>query len=192
MKDKTFTVLWRANPSALQFAHHYVAVFLLSILLIFLQYKVFHQPFALIFDAVSSGHFFNLMFDSWKIAVLSLMDLSIVFLVIYALYKILQTKLTEYILTEEQVIINSYHALGMQRDFIELYRIVDYQLHQNFIYMICHISSVLLHTRDRNLAILEIAAIKDGRNIMSLIRDQVEKMRKQKGVKEFIGGAAPR
>lgn len=69
-------------------------------------------------------------------------------------------------------------------DFVELYRVKDYQMYQSFFMRIFKIMNITLITSDRTTPIIRIFGINKS-NMLDTIRFKVEEQRKLKGVREF-------
>lgn len=70
-------------------------------------------------------------------------------------------------------------------NYIELYRIFDYEEKKNFIEAILNISTVFVHSGDKTNPILPIFGIRNGGNIIDVLRSRVESMKKIKSIHEF-------
>lgn len=70
------------------------------------------------------------------------------------------------------------------KNFLELYRVKDYEVKQSFFMRIFGVMSITLHTSDKTSPILDLVGIPKS-NIVDIIRDYVEAQRKLKGVREF-------
>lgn len=70
------------------------------------------------------------------------------------------------------------------KNFLELYRVKDYEVSQSFFMRIFSLMNITLHTSDKTSPILHIVGVPKS-NIVEIIRDKVETQRKLKGVREF-------
>ena len=107
---------------------------------------------------------------------------SLILFFIYAYY-VFYTYLTTYKITEEQLSI-TYGIFSINTDYLELYRIKDIEIKSPFLLRLIGLYNLKLYTSDISHSII----ILEGINIKNLpleIRNQVEKLRKIKGVYEI-------
>ncbi len=100
-----------------------------------------------------------------------------------AFWRFLQVRATEYMITPERLI-NTFGVLSRSREEIELYRIKDYQIKQPFIYRFFGIADIKLVTSDKTTATFTLRGIENPEYVQTLLREQVEQMRRAKGVRE--------
>lgn len=105
-------------------------------------------------------------------------------LVMYLAYKIMYIARTEYIVTSEQLILLS-GVFSHSTDYVELYRIVDYQQHQSAIQQLVGLKTVTIFSGDRNNPKVNLIGIKAKEDIVSTIRIRVEYNKRLKGVYEL-------
>lgn len=101
-----------------------------------------------------------------------------------ALARYLQTKNKVYELTSERIKI-SEGVFSKGTDTLELYRVKDLETRQPFLYRVVGIENVLLNTSDASSPSVLIHAIPRGVGLGDKIRNQVEVIRQQKGVREI-------
>lgn len=70
-------------------------------------------------------------------------------------------------------------------DTLELYRVKDIETRQTFPYRLCRIENVQLNTSDTSSPFLLIEGIPHPVGLADKIRNQVETIRPQKGVREI-------
>jgi membrane protein YdbS with pleckstrin-like domain len=70
-------------------------------------------------------------------------------------------------------------------DTLELYRVKDIETRQPFLYRLCGIENVQLNTSDTSSPFVPIEAIPHHVGLGDKIRNQVETIRQQKGVREI-------
>lgn len=75
-------------------------------------------------------------------------------------------------------------VFSTKTDFLELYRVKDYKVYQSFFMRLFKIQNIILITSDKSRKIIEIKGI-EKTNVVNIIRIQVEKQRRVKGVREF-------
>ncbi|MEY2543460.1 MAG: hypothetical protein QOE81_921 [Verrucomicrobiota bacterium] len=96
----------------------------------------------------------------------------------------LQTKCKVYELTSERVKMNE-GVFSKVTDTLELYRVKDIETRQPFLYRVCGIENVQLNTSDASSPFVLIQAIPHHVGLGDKIRNQVETVRQQKGVREI-------
>lgn len=102
----------------------------------------------------------------------------------FALWKYLITRTTSYTITADRLICEQgiFHRT---QDEIELYRIKDYTITAPLLYRWLGLADLMLVTSDKTHPMLMLKGIVDSYQIKELIRQQVEKLRVQKGVREI-------
>jgi uncharacterized membrane protein YdbT with pleckstrin-like domain len=101
-----------------------------------------------------------------------------------ALKRYLQTKNQVYELTTERLKM-SKGVLSKITDSLELYRVKDWESRQPFLYRIVGIENVQLNTSDASSPLIILRAIPAKVGLGDKIRNQVEAIRAQKGVREI-------
>lgn len=96
----------------------------------------------------------------------------------------LQTKCRVYELTSERLKM-SEGVFSKVTDTLELYRVKDIETRQPFLYRLCGIENVQLNTSDTSSPFVPIQAIPHHVGLGDKIRNQVETIRQQKGVREI-------
>src|SRR6266853_2146401 len=96
----------------------------------------------------------------------------------------LQTKCKVYELTSERMKM-SEGVFSKVMDTLELYRVKDIETQQPFVYRLCGIENVQLNTSDTSSPFVLIQAIPHRVGLGDKIRNQVEIIRQQKGVREI-------
>ena len=96
----------------------------------------------------------------------------------------LQTKCTVYELTTERLK-TTEGIFSKVTDTLEFYRIKDIETQQPFLYRLCAIENVQLNTSDTSSPFVLIQAIPHHVGLGDKIRNQVEIIRQQKGVREI-------
>lgn len=105
-------------------------------------------------------------------------------LVMYLFFKVVYMARIEYVLTAEQLIV-MHGVLSHSMDYIELYRVVDYQQHQSLPQQLFGLKTVTIYSGDRNNPRLDMIGVKVKLDIISEIRKRVEFNKKRKGVYEI-------
>jgi len=96
----------------------------------------------------------------------------------------LQTKCKVYELTSERLK-TTEGVFSKVTDTLELYRVKDIETRQPFLYRLCGIENVQLNTSDSSSPFVLIEAIRHHVGLADKIRNQVETIRQQKGVREI-------
>lgn len=95
------------------------------------------------------------------------------------LWRWLQTKYTKYALTSERLIM-SKGVLNKTTNQLELYRVRDYRHEQPFFLRIFGLSNIVLISTDKTDKVLNLIAIRDGGDLITQIRSNVEGLRRSK------------
>ena len=101
-----------------------------------------------------------------------------------ALVRYLQTKNKIYELTTERLKITE-GVFSKVTDTLELYRVKDLETRQPFLYRLVGIENVQLNTSDTSSPVIVIQAIPSTVGLADKVRNQVEAIRAQKGVREI-------
>jgi membrane protein YdbS with pleckstrin-like domain len=96
----------------------------------------------------------------------------------------LQTKCRIYELTTERLK-TTEGVFSKVTDTLELYRVKDIETRQPFLYRLCGIENVQLNTSDTSSPFVLAEAIPHQVGLADKIRNQVETIRQQKGVREI-------
>ncbi len=114
----------------------------------------------------------------WVVLVASIfIPITIIFI------KILDTRFTDYTLTTERLIIKT-GVLTRTTDEIELYRIKDIRLIEPFLQRLVGLSVIEITSSDRTNPTISLAGIKNGDLLRNTMRNQVERIRTNKNVRE--------
>ena len=101
-----------------------------------------------------------------------------------ALSRYLQTKNKVYELTTERLKITE-GTFSKVTDTLELYRVKDLETRQPFLYRMFGVENVQMNTSDTSSPFIFIEAIPSAVSLGDKIRNQVEAIRAQKGVREI-------
>ncbi|MEP7015538.1 MAG: PH domain-containing protein [Verrucomicrobiota bacterium] len=101
-----------------------------------------------------------------------------------ALARFLQTKCKVYELTNERLKITE-GVFSKVTDTLELYRVKDLETRQPFLYRMFGVENVQLNTSDASTPFVFLEAIPATVGLGDKIRNQVEIIRQQKGVREI-------
>ncbi len=115
----------------------------------------------------------------WVVLIASIViPFTIVFISIF------DTRFINYTLTSERLIIKK-GMFTRTTDEIELYRIKDIRLVEPFLQRLVGLSVIQITSSDRSNPNLSLAGIKDGGNLRNTMRNQVERLRSNKNVREI-------
>ena len=70
-------------------------------------------------------------------------------------------------------------------DYMELYRIVDFQEKQSILQQLCGLKTVSILSMDRNTPRLDLLGMRRSDGIVALIRERVEYNKRKKGIYEI-------
>jgi len=120
---------------------------------------------------------------NFKIFIRSLLIIWLASPIFTALWKYYVVK-TKRIKITNQRIIEEKGIFSRTTDELELYRVKDIRLHEPFFYRLLGISTITLATSDKSDPILNIKAIRKGKEIREKLRLAVDIRRDVKGVRE--------
>ena len=96
----------------------------------------------------------------------------------------LKTRFTVYEVTNQRIKLKT-GILNLEIDECELYRVRDYKIVKPFFQRIFGLGKIELVTSDRSNSNINLNGIKDPENLYNLIRDNVEKIRRETGTREI-------
>lgn len=102
----------------------------------------------------------------------------------YLLWQALELCRIEYFITGEQLIYR-HGVLFHSADYMELYRIVDYQESRTPVQQLTGLKNILLLSGDRSLPRLRMVGIRGSSRILDEIRARVEYNKKRRGIYEI-------
>lgn len=102
----------------------------------------------------------------------------------YAFYRYLKTANHVYTLTDQRLLVKS-GIIVKRIDTLELYRVMDLQVHGTLLQTAFGRGRITLHSTDASTPTLLINAVPDPADVSHLIRDAVEACRTAKGVRTF-------
>jgi uncharacterized membrane protein YdbT with pleckstrin-like domain len=79
---------------------------------------------------------------------------------------------------------HSHGILSRRYEFIELYRIKDFQVNRPLIYRLFGLGDLMVYTSDKTSPIFWLRAIQSPGSIYAILRDRVERNRREKHVFE--------
>lgn len=96
----------------------------------------------------------------------------------------LQTKCTVYELTTERLK-TTEGIFSKVTDTLEFYRVKDIETQQPFLYRLCGVENVQLNTSDASSPVVFMEAVPRDTGLADKVRNHVETIRQQKGVREI-------
>ena len=102
----------------------------------------------------------------------------------YLIWQALELCRIEYVITGEQLIYR-HGVLFHSADYMELYRIVDYQESRTPVQQLTGLKNILLLSGDRTLPRLRMVGIRGNSRILDEIRARVEYNKKRRGIYEI-------
>lgn len=102
----------------------------------------------------------------------------------YLLYLFIHIRRMDYIVTGEQLI-HEHGVFVRDSDYIELYRVVDFKENRSFLQQLAGLKTVSVYSGDRSTPKLDIIGVRNGMNLVTLIRERVENNRQRKGIYEI-------
>ena len=99
-------------------------------------------------------------------------------------YRIVYLRTMLYTITGEQLVYE-HGVFSRSRDYIELYRIVDFDEKRSFLQLILGLKTVVVHSGDRTMPKLLIIGIRERNDIVTPLRERVSYNRKRMNSHEF-------
>ena len=103
---------------------------------------------------------------------------------IVIIYKYFYIRLTIYRITEEQLIYE-HGVFTRSRDYVELYRIVDYDEKSSFLQQILGLKTITVISGDRSTPRLNIIGLPEQSDLVSTLRERVSYNRNRMNIHEF-------
>ena len=104
--------------------------------------------------------------------------------VLYLVYRYLYITRMVYVISDEQLKYE-FGIFSRAKDFIELYRVVDYSEQRSFLQILLGLKTVSIYSGDRTRPRLDIIGVPDKMNLINTIRERVEINKKQRNSHEF-------
>lgn len=99
-------------------------------------------------------------------------------------YRYVYLKGMLYTVTGEQLVYE-HGVFTRSRDYIELYRIVDFDEKRSFLQLILGLKTIVVHSGDRTMPKLRIIGIREAMDVVGCLRDRVSYNRKRMNIHEF-------
>ena len=94
-------------------------------------------------------------------------------LLFFLLYQALYLARVEYIVTGEQIIY-LHGVLSHSTDYMELYRVIDYQQHRSLMQQMAGLKTVIIYSGDRNTPVMHLIGMREQMDVVYEIRQRVE------------------
>lgn len=107
-----------------------------------------------------------------------------VVLLTYLSYTLLYLLRIKYIITDQQIIY-IHGVVGQAKDYMELYRVIDYREHSSLQQQLAGIKTITLYSGDHSLPKFKMFGIPKRSIITEEIRKRVEYNKQRKGIYEF-------
>ena len=104
--------------------------------------------------------------------------------VLYLVYRYLYITRMVYVISDEQLKYE-FGIFSRAKDFIELYRVVDYSEQRSFLQILLGLKTVSIYSGDRTRPRLDIIGAPDKMNLINTIRERVEINKKRRNIHEF-------
>ena len=99
-------------------------------------------------------------------------------------YMLLYMTMTRFTLTDE-VMVYEHGVFMRQREYIELYRVIDFKEHISFLQNLAGIKTVTIYSGDRTTPVLPVPGIALDYPLVRTIRQRVEYNKRRKGIYEI-------
>ena len=99
-------------------------------------------------------------------------------------YRLMYLRNIEYTITDQQLVY-SHGIFTRSRDYIELYRIVDYDEKRSLMQQIAGLKTIIVHSGDRTMPRLRIIGIREDTDLVHLLRERVAYNRSRMNIHEF-------
>ena len=105
-------------------------------------------------------------------------------LVFKVYYRLVYLRCMQYTITGEQLVYE-HGVFTRSRDYIELYRIVDFDEKRSFLQLLLGLKTIVIHSGDRTAPKLNIIGIREGTDVVECLRERVSYNRKRMNIHEY-------
>ena len=105
-------------------------------------------------------------------------------LVFKVYYRLVYLRGMVYTITGEQLVYE-HGVFTRNRDYIELYRVVDFDERRSFLQLLLGLKTIVVHSGDRTLPKLRIIGIREAADVVGCLRERVSYNRKRMNIHEF-------
>ena len=99
-------------------------------------------------------------------------------------YSLLFLKKMVYTITGEQLVYE-HGVFTRSRDYIELYRVVDFDEKRSFLQLLLGLKTIIVHSGDRTMPKLKIIGVREKADVVGCLRERVSYNRKRMNIHEF-------
>ncbi len=103
---------------------------------------------------------------------------------LYLLYQLAYLQSIKYHVSSQQLI-TSFGVFHLERNYMELYRVVDFNEHQTLMQRIFGLKNITIYSTDRNTPQLFVIGVKADVDLVGYLRQLVYSNRKRMGIHEF-------
>jgi uncharacterized membrane protein YdbT with pleckstrin-like domain len=101
-----------------------------------------------------------------------------------AYYNYIYLRSMEYTITDQQLIYE-HGVFTRNRDFVELYRIVDYDERGTFLQQLMGLKTISIYSGDKSTPKLDIIGVKEKSDLVNVLRERVSYNRSRMNIHEF-------
>lgn len=105
-------------------------------------------------------------------------------LVLYLVFQVIYLARMKYVITSDQIIF-LHGVISHSTDYMELYRVIDYQQHRSLMQQLTGLKTVMIYSGDRNTPVMKLIGMRNSYDVISVIRDRVEYNKKIKHIYEI-------
>ena len=105
-------------------------------------------------------------------------------LVVKVCYRLVYLRQMVYTITGEQLVYE-HGVFSRTRDYIELYRVVDFDEKRSFLQLLLGLKTIIVHSGDRTMPKLRMVGIREAADVVGCLRERVSYNRKRMNIHEF-------
>ena len=105
-------------------------------------------------------------------------------LVVKVCYRLVYLRQMVYTITGEQLVYE-HGVFSRSRDYIELYRVVDFDEKRSFLQLLLGLKTIVVHSGDRTMPKLRMVGIREAADVVGCLRERVSYNRKRMNIHEF-------
>ena len=99
-------------------------------------------------------------------------------------YALIYLRKMVYTITGEQLVYE-HGVFSRSRDYIELYRVVDFDEKRSFLQLLLGLKTIVVHSGDRTMPKLRMVGIREAADVVGCLRERVSYNRKRMNIHEF-------
>ena len=105
-------------------------------------------------------------------------------LVVKVCYRLVYLRQMVWTITGEQLVYE-HGVFSRSRDYIELYRVVDFDEKGSFLQLLLGLKTIVVHSGDRTMPKLRMIGIREAADVVGCLRERVSYNRKRMNIHEF-------